>query len=159
MTNGIDWLELLVQVIVAALGVALVSSLDGSAAHRRDGHQAPFRPVPVTLQRFAIPAVPLQPGSPPSAVDDLSATVASIRALQQRIELLVALGHAALHAGRQQRVTRVGVRADGPTAQPAAAVAEVLEPHELDVHHVRRTLEFEGLDDELVLPHGVERRR
>jgi uncharacterized membrane protein YeaQ/YmgE (transglycosylase-associated protein family) len=27
MTSGIDWLELLVQVIVAALGVALVSSL------------------------------------------------------------------------------------------------------------------------------------
>jgi uncharacterized membrane protein YeaQ/YmgE (transglycosylase-associated protein family) len=27
VTNGIDWLELLVQVIVAALGVALVSSL------------------------------------------------------------------------------------------------------------------------------------
>jgi uncharacterized membrane protein YeaQ/YmgE (transglycosylase-associated protein family) len=28
-TSGIDWLELLVQVIVAALGVALVSSLMG----------------------------------------------------------------------------------------------------------------------------------
>jgi uncharacterized membrane protein YeaQ/YmgE (transglycosylase-associated protein family) len=28
-TNGIDWLELLVQVIVAALGVALVSALIG----------------------------------------------------------------------------------------------------------------------------------
>ena len=28
-TNGIDWLELLVQVIVAALGVALVSALMG----------------------------------------------------------------------------------------------------------------------------------
>jgi uncharacterized membrane protein YeaQ/YmgE (transglycosylase-associated protein family) len=27
ITNGIDWLELLVQVIVAALGVALVPSL------------------------------------------------------------------------------------------------------------------------------------
>ena len=34
MTNGIDWLELLVQVIVAALGVALVSSLMG---RRRTG--------------------------------------------------------------------------------------------------------------------------
>jgi uncharacterized membrane protein YeaQ/YmgE (transglycosylase-associated protein family) len=33
-TNGIDWLELLVQVIVAALGVALVSSLMG---RRRTG--------------------------------------------------------------------------------------------------------------------------
>ncbi|OBC00689.1 transglycosylase [Mycobacterium sp. 852013-50091_SCH5140682] len=28
-TNGVDWLELLVQVIVAALGVALVASLMG----------------------------------------------------------------------------------------------------------------------------------
>lgn len=33
-TNGIDWLELLVQVIVAAIGVALVSSLIG---RRRTG--------------------------------------------------------------------------------------------------------------------------
>jgi uncharacterized membrane protein YeaQ/YmgE (transglycosylase-associated protein family) len=29
VTNGIDWLELLVQVIVAALGVALVSAMMG----------------------------------------------------------------------------------------------------------------------------------
>jgi uncharacterized membrane protein YeaQ/YmgE (transglycosylase-associated protein family) len=34
VTNGIDWLELLVQVIVAALGVALVSALMG---RRRSG--------------------------------------------------------------------------------------------------------------------------
>ncbi|WP_123029300.1 GlsB/YeaQ/YmgE family stress response membrane protein [Mycolicibacterium stellerae] len=34
VTNGIDWLELLVQVIVAALGVALVSSMMG---RRRGG--------------------------------------------------------------------------------------------------------------------------
>ena len=34
VTNGIDWLELLVQVIVAALGVALVSAL---MARRRPG--------------------------------------------------------------------------------------------------------------------------
>jgi uncharacterized membrane protein YeaQ/YmgE (transglycosylase-associated protein family) len=34
MTNGIDWLELLVQVIVAAIGVALVSSMMG---RRRTG--------------------------------------------------------------------------------------------------------------------------
>jgi uncharacterized membrane protein YeaQ/YmgE (transglycosylase-associated protein family) len=34
-TNGIDWLELLVQVIVAALGVALVSGLMGG--RRRTG--------------------------------------------------------------------------------------------------------------------------
>ena len=33
-TNGIDWLELLVQVIVAAIGVALVSALMG---RRRTG--------------------------------------------------------------------------------------------------------------------------
>lgn len=33
-TNGIDWMELLVQVIVAALGVALVSALMGG---RRTG--------------------------------------------------------------------------------------------------------------------------
>jgi uncharacterized membrane protein YeaQ/YmgE (transglycosylase-associated protein family) len=33
-TNGIDWLELLVQVIVAAIGVALVASLMG---RRRTG--------------------------------------------------------------------------------------------------------------------------
>jgi len=33
-TNGIDWLELLVQVIVAALGVALVSGITG---RRRSG--------------------------------------------------------------------------------------------------------------------------
>jgi len=34
VTNGIDWLELLVQVIVAAIGVALVSALMG---RRRTG--------------------------------------------------------------------------------------------------------------------------
>jgi uncharacterized membrane protein YeaQ/YmgE (transglycosylase-associated protein family) len=34
VTNGIDWMELLVQVIVAALGVALVSALMG---RRRTG--------------------------------------------------------------------------------------------------------------------------
>lgn len=34
MTNGIDWLELFVQVVVAALGVALVSSMMG---RRRTG--------------------------------------------------------------------------------------------------------------------------
>ena len=34
VTNGIDWLELLVQVVVAALGVALVASLMG---RRRTG--------------------------------------------------------------------------------------------------------------------------
>ena len=34
VTNGIDWLELLVQVIVAALGVALVAALMG---RRRTG--------------------------------------------------------------------------------------------------------------------------
>jgi uncharacterized membrane protein YeaQ/YmgE (transglycosylase-associated protein family) len=34
VTNGIDWLELLVQVIVAALGVGLVASLMG---RRRTG--------------------------------------------------------------------------------------------------------------------------
>jgi uncharacterized membrane protein YeaQ/YmgE (transglycosylase-associated protein family) len=33
-TNGIDWLELLVQVVVAALGVALVSGIIG---RRRSG--------------------------------------------------------------------------------------------------------------------------
>jgi uncharacterized membrane protein YeaQ/YmgE (transglycosylase-associated protein family) len=33
-TNGVDWLELLVQVVVAALGVALVASLMG---RRRTG--------------------------------------------------------------------------------------------------------------------------
>jgi uncharacterized membrane protein YeaQ/YmgE (transglycosylase-associated protein family) len=34
VTNGIDWLELLVQVIVAAIGVALVSAMMG---RRRTG--------------------------------------------------------------------------------------------------------------------------
>ena len=34
VTNGIDWLELLVQVVVAAIGVALVSALMG---RRRTG--------------------------------------------------------------------------------------------------------------------------
>jgi uncharacterized membrane protein YeaQ/YmgE (transglycosylase-associated protein family) len=34
-TNGIDWLELLVQVVVAALGVALVSAMMGR--RRRSG--------------------------------------------------------------------------------------------------------------------------
>jgi uncharacterized membrane protein YeaQ/YmgE (transglycosylase-associated protein family) len=33
-TNGIDWLELLVQVVVAAVGVALVAALTG---RRRSG--------------------------------------------------------------------------------------------------------------------------
>ena len=41
-TNGVDWLELLVQVVVAALGVALVASLmgrrrTGVLGHRRSG--------------------------------------------------------------------------------------------------------------------------
>ena len=39
-TNGIDWLELLVQVVVAALGVALVAALMGRRAYRRDGRPA-----------------------------------------------------------------------------------------------------------------------
>ena len=34
MTNGVDWMELLVQVIVAAIGVALVTALMG---RRRTG--------------------------------------------------------------------------------------------------------------------------
>ena len=34
VTNGIDWLELLVQVVVAALGVALVASAHGASPHR-----------------------------------------------------------------------------------------------------------------------------
>ena len=33
-TNGIDWMELLVQVVVAALGVALVASLMGRRRSR-----------------------------------------------------------------------------------------------------------------------------
>jgi uncharacterized membrane protein YeaQ/YmgE (transglycosylase-associated protein family) len=33
-TNGIDWMELLVQVVVAALGVALVASLMGRRRRR-----------------------------------------------------------------------------------------------------------------------------
>lgn len=33
-TNGVDWLELLVQVVVAALGVALIAGLTG---RRRSG--------------------------------------------------------------------------------------------------------------------------
>ncbi|MED5815395.1 GlsB/YeaQ/YmgE family stress response membrane protein [Mycolicibacterium sp. 050232] len=40
MTNGIDWLELLVQVIVAAIGVALVSAFMG---RRRTGLFGPRR--------------------------------------------------------------------------------------------------------------------
>src|ERR1700752_5320660 len=76
--------------------------------------------------------------------------------LQELIELFVTLRHAALHARRQQAVAALDVRTDRPTGQSAAATAEVLEPHELDVHHVRRALEFEGLDDEFVVPHLVE---
>jgi uncharacterized membrane protein YeaQ/YmgE (transglycosylase-associated protein family) len=34
-TNGIDWLELLVQVIVAAIGVVIVANLYGRRAVRR----------------------------------------------------------------------------------------------------------------------------
>src|SRR6478672_11848252 len=75
--------------------------------------------------------------------------------LQELIELFVALCHAALHARRQQAVAGLDGRTDRPAAQPAAAAAEVLKPDELDVHHVRRALEFEGLDDEFVLPHLV----
>jgi uncharacterized membrane protein YeaQ/YmgE (transglycosylase-associated protein family) len=40
-TSGVDWLELLVQVIVAAIGVALVATLmgrrRGEVGHRRSG--------------------------------------------------------------------------------------------------------------------------
>lgn len=34
MTNGIDWIELLVQVVVAAVGVALVSAMMGRGRGR-----------------------------------------------------------------------------------------------------------------------------
>ncbi len=50
VTNGIDWLELLVQVIVAALGVALVSALMGRRRTGLFGRQA-FRTAPVARQR------------------------------------------------------------------------------------------------------------
>src|SRR3982074_486134 len=44
VTNGIDWLELLVQVIVAALGVALVSTMMG---RRRRGPMGRRRSGPL----------------------------------------------------------------------------------------------------------------
>ena len=52
VTNGIDWLELLVQVIVAALGVAL-----GLGAHGPQAYQ------PVRRQAFRTTPVARQPGS------------------------------------------------------------------------------------------------
>ena len=59
VTNGIDWLELLVQVIVAALGVALVASLMGRRRTGLTGAQA-LRPVALTTHhrrsRLAPPA-------------------------------------------------------------------------------------------------------
>ena len=41
-------------------------------------------------------------------------------------------------------------------SQPAAAVAEVVEPHELDGDHVGGALELEGLDGEVVVADRVE---
>ena len=64
-TNGVDWLELLVQVIVAATRRRAGGIPDGTPAHRTDGPQAlgsdalTNRTTPK-----AIPAGPLQPGSP-----------------------------------------------------------------------------------------------
>ena len=60
VTNGIDWLELLVQVIVAALGVALVSALmgrrrTGLMGGRRSGLLALAAPFP-RRSRLASPA-------------------------------------------------------------------------------------------------------
>ena len=64
-TNGVDWLELLVQVIVAAIGVALVASLMG---RRRTGltggRRSGLLPLTNCTTPKAIPAGPLQPGSP-----------------------------------------------------------------------------------------------
>src|SRR6185312_12075050 len=51
-------------------------------------------------------------------------TARALQRLQHDVELLVALGHAAFHARRQQPVAGLEGRADGPAPQPAAAVAE-----------------------------------
>ena len=45
---------------------------------------------------------------------------------------------------------------DAVPAHPGAAVAEVFEGDRFDGDHVRETLEFEGLDGEVVLPDDVE---
>src|SRR4029077_6004858 len=61
VTNGIDWLELLVQGIVAALGVALGVAFVGRRASGREGWRA-FRSIPLAAP-LAIPAGPRRPGS------------------------------------------------------------------------------------------------
>ena len=88
VTNGIDWLELLVQVIVAALGVALVSALDGSQAYRPDGRQASGSSASRT---------PGDPGRPPTGRD--RRLLSSVR---PRLDLLHGPGHLPL-AGELRR--------------------------------------------------------
>ncbi|RFZ61301.1 hypothetical protein BB170200_02194 [Mycobacterium marinum] len=55
-TSGVDWLELLVQVIVAAVAIA-----DGQAALRHH-RRSPFRTAALTASRPVIPADRLRPG-------------------------------------------------------------------------------------------------
>ena len=60
VTNGIDWLELLVQVIVAALGVALVSALMGRRRTGLMGGRRSGLSADRTLRRSRLD--PRQPG-------------------------------------------------------------------------------------------------
>src|SRR3984893_1610894 len=58
VTNGIDWLELLVQVIVAALGVALVSALMGRRRRGLMGRRRsrlPPTPKPAGIALYPCP--------------------------------------------------------------------------------------------------------
>src|SRR5262249_26389571 len=80
------------------------------------------------VSRRAKPSHPWNPRGVPAR-----GAARALQRLQQDVQLFVALDHAVFHARRQQPVAGLEGRADGPAPQPAAAVAEVLEPHELDV--------------------------
>src|SRR5690606_23385744 len=75
---------------------------------------------------------------------------------EEGLELVVAVAHALLHAGGDHPVAGLHARVDGVAGESRAPVAEILEAQALDAHDVGVSEELEGLDDELVLAHGVE---
>ena len=120
--------------IVAALGVALVAGLMG---RRRTG--AASSPLTDRCGRRGFPPRP-ESAAPPrrcrrdrrighrapiTIVEDADVPAAtpfsSSGDRQQRLEALVALGHAALHAGGQQCVAGLDVRTDRTATQAAPA--------------------------------------
>ncbi len=148
MTNGIDWLELLVQVIVAAIGVALVSAMMGRRKTGLLGGRR-FRPAPLTSSPQGKRSRPL------SAAGTVALGTVSFSERPAACRGVRTLDHPALHARGQQGITSFGVGADRASAQLTATIAQIVEPQVLDVDHVWGAFEFEGLDDELIRAYHV----